>query len=418
LLEPPDDLDVIGPDVEERPRLLTGSAARRLARVVAFLHGLAERRRGWIAAGCAVLAGAAGAAVVLSLAAPVAPQDTPARATPAPAASQPGQFFVITSAMVQSVGTDGVFAWGTSGGRPWRLAVQDIAGPGYPCRPGVTVNGSDAEPLRPAGQYPRTPVGSPAFVTLGAAMPGTGFAFIQLAPDVDWVWADAYGVAQLPSGMQAVTVSECARTFRLVGFAYGLGARLRLHTLTASWQAPSSYSDPAGTLGVPQVDGIWQGPGSGRGPADSGQIGAGTVLGQGWSVRVTAGLAGDCYGLTTGLLGESAQQGTSERTYCAPVSTPAGLDAIVAFPFGFPDTGGQGYAYAVSVPGATARIQVRLADGQSQWIVPGVVAGREFAAFFVAAPARLAALFLFSSAGQVIGATGATPKAGYLQFQP
>jgi hypothetical protein len=415
LFEPPDDVDLIGPDDDEHPRLLTGSAGRWLTRATVLLRELAGRRRGWIAAGGVALAAVAGATVVLSLAAPVAPQDTPARASPTPARAAP--LVVITSAMMNEVGSDGVFAWGTSGGHRWQLAVQDIADPGYRCRPGVTVNGSDAAPLFPAGRM-STPVGNAAFVTLGPAIPGTGFAFIQLPADVSWLWFDPdAGPDQPPAGLQPVTVIRCGITFRLAGFAYPLTARLRLHTGSASWTVPSSYSDPVGMLQFPQVSGIWMntGPATRQAPA---QIGTGTAMGLPWSVVLVPGTSGDCFGLDTGLLGDSAQQGTSVRTYCAPISTPAGLDAIVTFALGFPAAGSQGCVYALSVASATASVELKLDSGPDQRIRLTVAGGRKYAAFFVAPPSVLVKLELLDTRGRVIGWTDAIPAYGYLQFRP
>src|SRR5438067_2034109 len=69
----------------------------------------------------------------------------PSPATPAP--QQPPLPVTVPASGI--AGPDGVFASGIADGRPWRLAVQDIAGPGYRCVPAVTVNGTDADLLFP-----------------------------------------------------------------------------------------------------------------------------------------------------------------------------------------------------------------------------------------------------------------------------
>lgn len=393
MFEPPAELDVIGQDADGHPRRPRWSW---LSRAVAPLRDVADRRRGWLAAGGVGLAGAAGAGLVFSLSSPVAPQDRP----PAP----PAPPFTVTSTMAARVGSDGVFASGTAGGRPWRLAVQDIAGPGSACQAGVTVNGDDADLLVPASPG-RTPGGEVTFVTPGASLPGAGFAYAQVPASANWVGLVSGG-RQAP--LRPVTVTRCGTTFRLIGFAYPLAAPLRLDSGGTVWTVPSSYSDPDQMLQVPELKGNWLNidPATGEPYAE---VSAGTTLGQSWSVTVAPGAAADCFGLITG-----AQQGTSIRTSC----TPSGLDAIVAFALGSPKAGAQGYAYAVSAGAPTASIRLMLDGGRSQLIRPRAVAGSEYAAFVVAPPSRLVALDLLDSRGRVIGSASAAPPTGYLQFPP
>src|SRR6516162_1634575 len=77
---------------------------------------------------------------------------------------------------VGPVAPGGVIAQGVADGHPWRLAVQNIADPGYPCLPGITINGTDADWVYPAP-------GTAGVVALGPALPGFGFGFIQLPAD-------------------------------------------------------------------------------------------------------------------------------------------------------------------------------------------------------------------------------------------
>ena len=61
--------------------------------------------------------------------------------------SQPSA--VPPAAPAVTAGPDGVFASGTADGHPWRLAVQNIADPGYRCLPAIVLNGTDADPVYP-----------------------------------------------------------------------------------------------------------------------------------------------------------------------------------------------------------------------------------------------------------------------------
>ena len=111
---------------------------------------------------------------------------------------------VPAAAPVGPVSPDGVFAQGSAGGHAWRLAVQDIADPGYPCQPAIVLNGTDADPVYPAP-------GNLAAVALGPALPGVGFGFIQLPATVSGVVVN--GQANVP----AVTVTACGLSAALSG---------------------------------------------------------------------------------------------------------------------------------------------------------------------------------------------------------
>ena len=125
-------------------------------------RGLRLRRTG-AATGCLGLAGIIAAATLL---------------TPPAARHRRPPALPVTVPASGTAGPDGVFASGTAGGHAWRLAVQNIADPGYRCIPSITVNGTDADPV-----YPDP--GSGADVALGAAAPGIGFAFVQVPAGID-----------------------------------------------------------------------------------------------------------------------------------------------------------------------------------------------------------------------------------------
>ena len=151
-------------------------------------------RRTVAAVGCLGLGGIIAAATVL------APPPTPAPQEPA---------LPVTVPLSGTAGPDGVSASGTVDGHAWRLAVQDIADPGYRCIPAITINGTDADPVYPAPE-------NGADVALGPAEPGVGFAFVQLPADVEGLVLD--GRESLP----ATTATVCGQRYRVVGFAYRL----------------------------------------------------------------------------------------------------------------------------------------------------------------------------------------------------
>ena len=90
-------------------------------------------RRAGAVVGCLGLAGIIAVATVLVP--PRAPQEPTLPVTvPASGTAGPG----------------GVFASGVADGHAWRLAVQNIADPGYRCIPAITINGTDADPVYPS----------------------------------------------------------------------------------------------------------------------------------------------------------------------------------------------------------------------------------------------------------------------------
>jgi hypothetical protein len=355
-----------------------------------------------------VLAGLVAAAVLL------VPRTHPAaRLTP------PGQQVAITNTTA-GLGS-GAFAGGTADGRAWQLAVQDIADPGFRCLPGVSINGNDAEPLF-ADPHPlrQTPVGDPAFVTLGSELPGVGFGFIQVPVDADWLWLDP--VAGLQIGAAPVPVTACGQRFRLVGFAYPLSVTLRINLSFgdrpgSSYTVPSALSAPRASLGNPQVDGVWQNLDTTHGQAASSVIASGTAPGGPWAIRVTFGTAGDCFSLSTS---PPAGSRTSPQwqAACGPVSTPQGPSTIMVLPLGSSRPAGEGVGYAVSVGSDTARLTAELSDGSNVSVQPLVVDGRKYAAFFVPGPLRIFWLNWVDVTGRPIAGTTGLPGSGFMQFLP
>lgn len=310
---------------------------------------------------------------------------------------------------VAASGAGGVFAEGTDGSHRWQLAVQDIAGPGYRCVPGVTLNGADADPVV------ATAAGSPAFIELGR---DAGFAFLRLAADADQVWldpADGVRISTTP-----VTVTACGQPLRLAGFAYPLTAALRMHIEytdrpTVTLTAPSAITDPQPTFGEPEIAGLWQAMGA-SGPALANVVvAAGHAASEPWSVRVMFGPAGDCFMLAAGYLDDGVSSRPGWNLTCGPVSTPGGPDLVVALPLAAPAGDGPGVGYALSVEPGTTGLIARLSGGHTIQARPVVVDGRKYAAFFVPVPYQLTGLTIVTASGH--RSTSDLPRYGYLQFR-
>ncbi|HYB48518.1 MAG TPA: hypothetical protein VED20_14395 [Streptosporangiaceae bacterium] len=295
----------------------------------------------------------------------------------------------------------GVIAQGVADGHPWRLAIQDIADPGYPCLPGITINGTDADWV-----YPDP--GNEGAVALGRALPGFGFAFIQLPAGINGVTVDGRYVP-------AVTVAACGARYHIAGFAYSLAEPLRV-TVTnppPGWPAvitmPLVSTQPPSPATTPENPGLWIVTTSVQGREASGILASGYLSGQEWLIWLTMGAGGDCYAFN----GAGNQMGS-----CGPMSTPAGPETIVALPLGFPSPGSGATGYAVQVSPGTVHLKAVLSDGSVELVTPRVVDGRKYAAFIVPNPLRLSRLIWLDARGRVITSTTVLPPYGYVQFQP
>ena len=295
----------------------------------------------------------------------------------------------------------GVIAQGVADGHPWRLAVQDIADPGYPCLPGITINGTDADWV-----YPDP--GSEGVVGLGPALPGFGFGFIQLPANINGVVVNG---RQSP----AVTVAACGDRYHVAGFAYSLAEPLRV-TVThppPGWPAvltmPLVSIQPPSAATTPENPGVWVNTAPAQGREASGILASGHLSGQEWVIWLMMGTAGDCYAFN----GAGNQMGS-----CGPMSTPTGPETIVALPLGFPSPGSGATGYAVEVSPGTARLKAVLSNGSSELATLRVVDGRKYAAFIVPNSLRLSRLIWIDARGRVIASTAVLPPYGYVQFQP
>ncbi len=302
------------------------------------------------------------------------------------------------TALSGPVAPGGVIASGTADGHAWKLAVRDIADPGYRCLPALTLNGTDADPV-----YPEA--GNVGVVTLGPAFRGVGFGFIQLPASISGITVN--GRLHVP----AVIVAACGYRYHVAGFAYSLehAVRVTVGHPPPGWPTdfPISQPPPPGT--TPQGDGLWINTYFVHGETASGLLASGHLSGQAWSIQLMFGPGGDCYAFN----GSGYQMGS-----CGPVGTPDGAETIMALPLGFPDGGTGATGYAVQVSPATAHLRAVFSNGASELATPRVVDGRKYVAFIVPDPLGLSRLTWLDAAGRVIASTTALPQYGYVQFQP
>jgi hypothetical protein len=308
----------------------------------------------------------------------------------------------------------GVFASGTADGRPWRMAVRNIAAdPGTRwCLPAVMVNGHSGDVLfhTPSGS---PSFGNPAFLDDIPGFPGVGAVFTQVAP------RDTELVATLPSGrhlaVRPIWVSACGQRFHLAGFTYANPLRgiSQLSTSTLSGPDESlvitqAHSAHGGNTGA----GIWAN--LDKAAADiaaswaSEPIGTGTVAGMTWHIKTGLGLFGQCY--KTELWGfRHGRYGRGESSECVPVAAPPHTIALswVSVPGATANLTG----YAGLVNPRTRSVLVSISDGTTRTVRPVNVAGRAYVAFVVPPGCQVIRLRLTQAGGAVYATTSALPPA-------
>jgi hypothetical protein len=348
-----------------------------LDRIIRHGKGIRLRRAGAAAVGV-------GLAGIIAVAAPLALHASRPPAAPAPALSRPAV-------------PGGVIASGTADGHAWKLAVQDIADPGYRCLPAITLNGTDADAVYPNPE-------NVASVTLRPEFPDVGFAFIQLPASSNGIIVN--GRWHVP----AVIAAACGYRYHVAGFAYSLKRALLVTVANPppGWPVVFPVTQPLPVGITPQSEGLWINTYSVRGESASGLLASGDLSGQDWSIQLMFGAGGDCYAFN----GNGYQMGS-----CVPVSTPYGAETITALPLGFPNGAGA-IGYAVPVNPGTAHLKATLSNGSSEMVTPRVVEGRKYAAFIVPNPLQLSRLTWLDAAGRTIASTTALPQYGYVQFQP
>ncbi len=190
----------------------------------------------------------------------------------------------------------GVFASGTAHGKPWRMAVRNIAAdPGTRwCLPAVMFNGHDGNVLSKGG--PDVPsFGNPAFIPSIPGFPGIGAVFTQVTAEVTRLVVTFPGGRRLT--VRPVWVQACGQRFHLAGFAFSLPgpgvSRLATYARFGLDEGLQVNFRIAGTHAIP---GMWADWNTSRADIAAAKasvpIGTGTVLGmivayqdRAWPVR-------------------------------------------------------------------------------------------------------------------------------------
>lgn len=304
----------------------------------------------------------------------------------------------------------GVFASGTAEGKPWRLAVRNIAAdPGTPwCLPAVMLNGGNGNVLFGTAQG-NPSFGHPAFLRDIPGLPGIGAIVTQVAPEVNRL------VATLPGGreltVRPVRMSACSQSFYLAGFLFA-DPRHGVSELTAYSRlgfVKSLFLTDTATgwsLFGTTPPGIWANLDKSRADIAASQadqlIGTGTVAGTTWHIRTGLGLFGQCYTVTVRGGGHSYQ--------CVPVAAPPRTLAMDFVPI--PGARSQLAGYAGLVSPRTASVVADFSSGPPHTYKPVNVDGRKYVAI-VAPPDNVVTLVgLFDSGGrQFASVTSGLPAA-------
>lgn len=311
----------------------------------------------------------------------------------------------------------GVFASGTADGKPWALAVRNIAGPGTGrCLPAVMFNGRDGDVLfRVAPGLPA--YGSPAFLTDIPGFPGVGAAFTQVAPGT------ARLVLTFPDGRKVsarpVLVHACGTSFNLAGLAFGTHPEpSEIAAFAASGLGGGLVLGPGvpgAGLYPPLGAGIWASLDKTRADVAASvaahPIGSGTVDGEIWHISTTLGLFGQCY--TASLRATTALHGNRGRgqgSACVPVSAPPRAVDLAGVPLLSPRIDLPGYAGLVSP--RTAYVLASVSNGTVRRVVPVRVAGRAYIALVVPAGCTVTELGLFDAYGHVFATSNGMPAGG------
>ena len=368
-----------------------------IVRVTRRGRGIRARRR--------LLTGGSGAAAVLAVV----------------LAAQLGGGRVVLPAITQNplnhAAPGGVFASGRADGKPWRLAVRNIAGNlGGPwCLPAVMFNGRDGDVLFKVRQRALI-LGNPAFLTGIAGFPGVGAAFTQVAPGTTRL------VLTFPDGKsitaRPVRVRACGTSFNLAGLAF---STRRSPGEIATYDS-SGLSDglvlspgiPLASLYPPPHTGIWENLDKSRADIAASEaanpIGTGTADGEIWHIRASLGLFGQCYTATLrDTMTLQGNRGRGQGSECVPVSAPPRSLDLASMAVQSPRIVLPGYAGLVSP--RTAYVIANIDNGTTERVVPVRVAGRAYIAFVVPPGCMVTWLSLFDASGHVFANNDGTPAA-------
>jgi len=302
----------------------------------------------------------------------------------------------------------GVFAFGTADGKPWKLAVRNIAAdPGTRwCLPAVMVNGRDGDVL--FGTGPRAlSFGNPALLRDIAGLPGIGFMFTQVTPGVTRLAAGLSDGTQLT--VRPVRVSACGQSFDLAGFAFAEARHsvMELDTYTRiglDEGLPLTNSAGVGNVFAATPPGVWANTDNSSADIatsrDAQPIGTGTVGGMTWHVRTSLGLYGQCYTATLRTPGH----GRGQSSECVPVAAPPRAAALAVVLVSGAQAQLPGYAGLVSP--RTAYVYASISDGTTRRVVPVRVAGRAYIALVAPAGCQVTRLSLFDASGHLFASVG------------
>jgi len=321
----------------------------------------------------------------------------------------------VTISVPDPAAPGGVFASGTANGKPWHLAVRNIAAdPGTRwCLSAVMFNGHFGDVLYPLARGAQ-PYGHPAYLADIPGFPGVGAIFTQVKPGVTKVtalWRDRTSLTVRP-----VRVSGCAgEHFLLAGFAFD-NAQRGAPLLTVEGHAGiSRYAFSEGVnLGYPGLfgstaPGVWANTDKNRvdiaSSRDAQPIGAGTVKDATWRIMTALGLHGQCYTAAA-----RARSTTGRAQECMPIAGPPSTLSLDWVPFPYGIGGLTGYAGLVNP--RTAKVVVDLSTGTIPPAKPVIVAGRAYVAFAIPPGCQVRQLKLFDSAGHVFASTTKVPPAG------
>ncbi len=297
----------------------------------------------------------------------------------------------------------GVFASGTAHGKPWRLAVRNIAAdPGTPwCLPAVMLNGRDGDVLFKAGSRAAA-FGNPAVIANIPGLPGVGAAFTQVPPQVTRLLVYLPGDRQL--SVRPVRVSVCGEQFHLAGFAF-TDPRRGVSQIMAYSRSRFYDGLVMGKLsaGTGFAAGVWTNHDYSHADLAASwahpTIGQDTVAGQRWYIDTSLGLLGQCYGGTV-------RRGRS-YVECLPVAAPPRTIALDYVPLQGGYTQFTGYAGLVNP--RTAKITVTFSAAPDLTVRPVNVAGRAYVAFAVPPGCQVTRMRLFDSTGRIFATTTKVP---------
>jgi hypothetical protein len=347
----------------------------------------------------AVASGLAAVAVVAVLAVRAAQGPAPATVTVnAPRPGAPG----------------GVFASGTAGGKPWRMAVRNIAAdPGTRwCLPAVMFNGRNGDVLFRTGIGVPS-FGNPALLRDIPGFPGVGVMFTQVASRVDRLVAIFPGGRQL--SVRPVRVSVCGQRFYLAGFAFAHPGRGPEELASYAKGGPDEalvLSSQGNSLFGTTPAGVWVNLDKSRADIAASRagipIGTGTVAGVTWRIRAGLGLFGQCYAAE--LWGfRHGRYGRGQSSECVPVAAPPRTIALSWVSVPGATTNLSGYAGLVNP--RTRSVLVSISGGTTRTVRPVNVAGRAYVAFVVPPGRQVIRLSLTQAGGAVYATASALPPA-------